>query len=73
MNRPYSLNSARFLHTGRDNTDPRPQTAWERERMTAGFTDARPSLFDRHPWPCAMAVVAAVALICLAILGVMPR
>lgn len=74
MNRPYSLNSARFLHTGRDNTDPRHQTPWERERMLSPFPDARPSLSDRHPFLCTLGLVVLAVAGCFALFaGVMPR
>lgn len=44
-------------------------------RTSPPFPDARPHwlerLFDRHPWACSISIMAALAVVCLAILGVM--
>ena len=63
----------RFTSHGRDVLTHAPMTQWERERMGAGFPDARPSLFDRHPFACTLAVIVVAVAVCFALLGVMPR
>lgn len=53
--------SYRIARNGQDNFDPRPMTSWERERMGAGFPDARRTAGTTFPLIAAVLGVLTIA------------
>ena len=73
MTRPVTtLSGARIVLNGRNSTDPRPVSDWQRDRMQPGFEPDRWSRADKLVLIRAMLFMASAAVSCLLVMWVWP-